>query len=191
MANKYTDAAFAVIGLKPMEKLVLWVVCQRTDNANGTCFPSYARIADDAGIHRVTAIAAVKRLIALKLVSLVGHHGDANLYRVSLSNMQELSVATSSVVGVVANDYSGSSVPLPGELPTATTLVANGYSNSSFNSSDNSSSNEVKEGSEGKLSLACSLGNSGCGTALAVTPEQAPPNAAAPPSQENACCSPA
>jgi hypothetical protein len=178
MANKYTDAAFAVRGLKPMQKLVLWVVCQRTDNADGTCYPSHTRIAEDAGIHRITAMDAMKELISRGLVAVVGRHGGANRYQVSLSKMQELSTGTRGSTGVVAYSYSASSAPLPEELPTATTLVASGYSNSSCNSS----CNEVKEGSEGEAILVCNGANSASSTGLAVTPEYAPPKAAVLPS---------
>ena len=159
---------------------MLWALCERTNNANGTCYPSYQRIADDAGIHRTTAIALVKQLIALGVVTVIDKHGETNLYQVSLGRMQELSPATGGLVGVVGNGYSGSSVLLPGELPTATSLVAGGYSNSLLNSSGNSSGNEVSE--EGvPQSQACSTY---IGGVVPVTNNTTPPNAAAPPSPE-------
>lgn len=71
MANKYTDAVFHA-RLTGIRKLVLWVLAQRADGDTGVCWPSYTRIAKDAGIGEQTAKDAVKFLLAAGLVTVVG-----------------------------------------------------------------------------------------------------------------------
>lgn len=118
MANKYTDAAFNAKGLTGTEKLVLWVICHRTDNDSGKCYPSYAKVASDACISRSAAIRAVKALIRRGLVSKCGVHGykdgeQTNVFQVSLEELRESSDPQK------GKDLA-SSVALPEELQNAT-----------------------------------------------------------------------
>jgi hypothetical protein len=95
VANKFTDAVFRA-RLSGMRKLALWVLASRANNDTGVCWPSYARIADDAGIGATAAKDAVRFLIEAGLVTIVGkvpRHGSrpTNKYELHLGNIQKLS----------------------------------------------------------------------------------------------------
>src|SRR6266542_3282952 len=178
VANKFTDAAFAARGLTGTEKLILWVLCHRTNNETGKCFPSYARIASDACISRSAAMRAVKALIHLGLVSKCGTHGykdseQTNVFQVSLEKLREMSEPqkekdlTGSVAqggelqnepAVEAQGTPPSGAAQSGELRSAVRGEAQSYSNSStnselnseLNSSPNSSSNQESVVSQGE-----------------------------------------
>jgi len=91
--NKYTDAAFEV-NLPCTKKAVLWILCHRADK-DGVSWPSYGSIAKYAGIHRTTAMSAVKSLMkdgfvfkaGTKLRPGSGNDGYLNLFRVSRKAM--------------------------------------------------------------------------------------------------------
>lgn len=146
MANKFTDAAFKAQGIPGTEKLVLWVLCHRANNATGECFPSYARIAQDAGISRSCALRAVRSLIGRGVVCKVSTHGyknggDTNVFQVRIEKLNELSGQLRNETGVAVQSNPASCVPEPGELSSAVEGVAQGNSNSSTNSSLNTEYN--------------------------------------------------
>jgi hypothetical protein len=94
MANQYTDAAFAQKAIGGVDKLILWVICQRTDNDEGTCYPSYRVIAEDSGICRRSCIQSVSLLTRLGVVPVTSKGGRskelgnrANTYKVDLKRM--------------------------------------------------------------------------------------------------------
>jgi len=70
VANKFSDAVFrAQLAAKP--KLILLILAFRT-NEKGVCWPSYRRIAKDAGCGESTAKEGVKLLIDEGLMSVAG-----------------------------------------------------------------------------------------------------------------------
>ena len=69
MGFKYTDAAFRCRKARGLDKLVLLVICERANKANGElCWPSLRTIAADAGISVGKAHKSVKALETLELV---------------------------------------------------------------------------------------------------------------------------
>jgi hypothetical protein len=87
MANKFTDAVFRA-ELKNPEKAVLAALAQRT-NDEGICWPSYSRLAADAGVSDHTAVNKVKLLREKGLVTVIGsvcsaQGQDCNKYQLSL-----------------------------------------------------------------------------------------------------------
>ena len=90
MANKYTDAAHNITGLKPTTKAVLLVLAYHADNTTGECWPSIMTIASKAGLSTKSRRAvkdALEKLNKLKIVSTVGSKptkfGAVNVYKIS------------------------------------------------------------------------------------------------------------
>src|SRR5690242_14360381 len=98
MANKYTDAVFHA-RLTGIRKLVLWVMAHRADGDTGVCWPSYTKIARDAGIGEQTAKDAVKFLLHAGLVTVVGKvpvrdtQLSTNKYQLQLGAITELALS--------------------------------------------------------------------------------------------------
>jgi hypothetical protein len=95
MANKFTDAVFEA-KLTGIRKLVLWALAHRADGNTGVCWPSFRRIAGDAGIGEQTAKDAVKFLLEAELIAVVGKvpvrdtQLSTNKYQLQLEAIKEL-----------------------------------------------------------------------------------------------------
>jgi hypothetical protein len=56
-------------GLPAALQIVYMWICDYADN-DGKCFPSYTRLAEDAGIHRATAIENIKKLVEIGILKI-------------------------------------------------------------------------------------------------------------------------
>ena len=71
MSHKATVWAIQQRGLKPATKIVLWFLCDR-HNPDFGCFPTQARLADDAEMSISALNEHLAKLQELRLIHLVG-----------------------------------------------------------------------------------------------------------------------
>ena len=95
-------------GLPPTVRLVAWAIGMRADRS-GNCWPTYGRIAEDTGLHRVTVIRAMKELADggwVHVVARANGHGDqSNSYL--LTTPQLSTGGSTGLPPPVAQDYPG------------------------------------------------------------------------------------
>lgn len=78
-------AIAALRGLTAVQKSVLFVLVLRTNNETGECWPSLTTIAQDAGVSRSTAQAALADLISRGLLAKEQRqHAESNVYRLQV-----------------------------------------------------------------------------------------------------------
>lgn len=91
-ANAIRDAR----GLKPSDKLVLYVIGTRINRRTGECFASFDGLAEDTGFSRRECIRAVERLKGLGLLASFSRSNPngraANGYRIDLAKLERQTV---------------------------------------------------------------------------------------------------
>jgi hypothetical protein len=157
MANRFTDAVFHAQRIPLTEKAILWALAHRADNQTGECYPSIARIAQDAGASERTVTRTMKLLLRMGLVKITGKQryrgGHAhNIYQVSLTGLQKLAV------GRADPDTEVNSAGDRGQVDGGVGQVdsqsgsgrpTNSSNNSSLNSKENSSINSSNDSIDG------------------------------------------
>jgi len=73
------------------QKLVLNVLVMHRNNGSGACFPSYDRIARCAGVHKTTAMRAVRELRAMGVLNAQVSHGRRNQYVIHTDKLPKAS----------------------------------------------------------------------------------------------------
>ena len=126
MSNHLVNLVKAHSAAKGTTRSVLWAIADRINGDDGAWSIGYSLIAKDLGIHRQTAIKAVKKLEALGELSIIRTKANAgenfrNVYKVTVGGSSpqlppssvELPPSSPQLPGVVADGYQGSSPQLP------------------------------------------------------------------------------